>query len=62
MYTWLELKEILLFAVVTITYLQSLLQQLVHARHPGGNAEVDRPVADLYDQSAADVRVDLQHR
>ena len=46
----------------TITYLQSLLQQLIHARHPGGNAEVDGPVADFDDQAAADIGVDLQHK
>ena len=43
----------------TPTYLQSVLKELVHPRHLRRNAEVDRAVANLDDQAAADVGVDL---
>jgi len=43
----------------TTTYLQSVLEQLVHARHLGRDAEVDGTVADLDNKTTADVWVDL---
>lgn len=53
-------KEMVLHAsVCNATYLQCFLEQLVHLRHLGGNAEVDGAVADLDDETAADVWVDL---
>jgi len=39
--------------------LQSVLKELVHARHLRRDAEVDGPLADLHDEAAADVRIDL---
>jgi hypothetical protein len=39
--------------------LQGVGQELVHLGHLGGNAEVDRSVTNLDDQSANDVGVDL---
>lgn len=41
-------------------YLQSVLQELVHLGEPGGNAEVDGPVANFDDKTALDVGVDLR--
>ena len=40
-------------------YLQSVLEELVHLGHLGGNGQVDGAVADLDDESALDLRVDL---
>jgi hypothetical protein len=42
-------------------YLQAVLEQLVHLGHLGGDGEVDGAVADLDDETAADIRVDLGH-
>jgi hypothetical protein len=42
-------------------YLQSILEQLVHLGHLGRDGQVDGAVANLDDQAAADLRVDLGH-
>ncbi len=39
--------------------LQRILQQLVHARHLGRDAEIDRPIANLDNEPAADVWLNL---
>ena len=43
----------------TTTYLQRVLQELVHPGNLARNTEVDGAVADLDDQAAVDIRVDL---
>ena len=43
----------------TATYLQSILEELVHPRHLRRNTEVDCAVADLDDEAAADIWVYL---
>ena len=40
-------------------YLQSVLEELVHLGHLGGDGQVDGTVADLNDESTTDLRVDL---
>ena len=40
-------------------YLQSVLEELVHLCHLGGDGEVDGAVADLNNESTTDLRVDL---
>jgi len=40
-------------------HLQSILKQLVHARHLRRDAQVDRTVANLHDETATNIRVDL---
>lgn len=42
-----------------VFFLQSIRQELVHLGDAGGDAEVDGSVADLDDETADDVRVDL---
>lgn len=42
-------------------YLQAVAEELVHLGHLGGNGEVNGAVADLDDEAAADVGVDLGH-
>lgn len=46
-------------SISTATYLQSCLEEVVHLVHLGGNAQVDGTVADLDDEAAADIWVDL---
>lgn len=41
------------------TYLQGLSKKLVHAGHLGRDAEVDGTVANLDNETATDLRVDL---
>ena len=41
-------------------YLQLVVEELVHAGQLGGHAEVDGPVANLDDNTATDVGVDLR--
>lgn len=43
----------------SILHLQSIGQSLVHLGHLGGDAEVDGAVANLDDEAANQVRVDL---
>lgn len=43
----------------SILHLQSIGQSLVHLGHLGGDAEVDGAVADLNDEAANQVGVDL---
>lgn len=45
--------------MIGMVVLQGVAEELVHLGQLGGHAEVDRPVADLDDQPALDVRVDL---
>lgn len=40
-------------------YLQSVLEELVHLGHLGGDRQIDGAVADLNDESTLDLRVDL---
>ena len=40
-------------------YLQSVLEELVHLGHLGGDRQVDGAVADLNDESTLDLGVDL---
>lgn len=47
------------FPARQVLYLQSVLEQLVHPGHLGGDGEVDGAVANLDDESTADVGVDL---
>jgi hypothetical protein len=42
-----------------LLYLQSVLEELVHLGHLGGDGQVDGAVTDLNDESTADLRVDL---
>lgn len=42
-----------------LLYLQSILEQLVHLGHFGGNRQVNRTVTDLDDESTTDLWVDL---
>lgn len=42
-------------------YLQSVLEELVHLGHLGGDGEINGAVANLDNQAAADVRADLGH-
>jgi hypothetical protein len=41
----------------SLLYLQSILEQLVHAGHLGGDGEIDGAVADFDNETATDVRV-----
>lgn len=41
-------------------YLQLILEELVHLRQFCGNAKIDGSVADLNDETAADIWVDLR--
>jgi hypothetical protein len=41
-------------------YLQLILKELVHPGHLRGNAKIDCSIADLDDETAADIRVDLK--
>jgi hypothetical protein len=40
-------------------YLQSILEQLVHLGHLGGDGQVNGAVADLDDEATTDIGVDL---
>lgn len=44
-----------------VLYLQSILEQLVHLGHLGRDRQVDGAVANLDNESAADLGVDLGH-
>jgi len=39
--------------------LQSILEQLVHARHLARNAQINSPVSNLHNETTSDFRVDL---
>ena len=43
----------------SLLYLQSILEQLVHAGHLSGDREIDGAVADFDNEAALNFRVDL---
>lgn len=45
---------------IIVQYLQGFLEKLVHLGHSRCNAQVNGPVADLNDEAAANLRVDLE--
>lgn len=59
MYEFVRKKNCIPATPSTATYLQSVLEELVHPRHLGGNTEVDRAVTNLDDEAAADIWVHL---